>query len=96
MCSEGYPSAYEKGKVITGIENAESENLIVFHAGTNLSGNTLTTSGGRVLGVTSLADDLETAKDTANAACEQITFDGAFWRSDIGSRVLSDKTVNAK
>jgi phosphoribosylamine--glycine ligase len=96
MCSEGYPSAYEKGKVITGIENAESENLFVFHAGTNLSENTLTTSGGRVLGVTGLADELEISKNLANAACEQISFDGAFWRRDIGCRVLNKKPVNAK
>jgi len=96
MCSEGYPSAYKKGKVITGIEDAESDDLIVFQAGTDLTDDVLTTSGGRVLGVTSLAGDLETAKDTANAACEQISFDGAFWRSDIGCRVLKHKTANAK
>ena len=89
MCSKGYPGAYEKGKEISDIEKAESENLLVFHAGTNITGNTLTTSGGRVLGVTAIANDLETAKASANAACEQISFDGAFWRSDIGCRVLN-------
>jgi phosphoribosylamine--glycine ligase len=89
MCSEGYPGAYEKGKEISDIEKAESEKLLVFHAGTNTTGNTLMTSGGRVLGVTAIANDLETAKASANAACEQISFDGAFWRSDIGCRVLN-------
>ena len=54
MCSEGYPGAYEKGKEISDIEKAESEKLLVFHAGTNTTGNTLMTSGGRVLGVTAI------------------------------------------
>jgi phosphoribosylamine--glycine ligase len=94
MCSEGYPSAYEKGKAITGIDEAQSlEDVVVFHAGTNLSDGALTTSGGRVLGVTALKDDLATAKDAANEACEKIDFDGAFWRHDIGSRVLHNKTA---
>jgi phosphoribosylamine--glycine ligase len=94
MCSAGYPGSYEKGKVITGIDETESigganEHVRVFHAGTtrNRKGE-LVTSGGRVLGVTALADDLLAARDLANAACEKIHFDGAFWRRDIGDRVL--------
>ncbi len=94
MCSAGYPGPYEKGKVITGIEQAEAlsgngRDVIVFHAGTtrNESGE-LVTNGGRVLGVTALAEDLQAARDLANAACEQIHFDGAFYRRDIGDRVL--------
>ena len=94
MCSEGYPGACQKGKVITGIEEAEAmgsddEKVIVFHAGTKISEDgALVTNGGRVLGVTALAEDLQAARDLANAACEQIHFDGAFYRSDIGDRVL--------
>ncbi|MDP6692705.1 MAG: phosphoribosylamine--glycine ligase [Phycisphaerales bacterium] len=94
MCSEGYPRSYEKGKVIKGIGEAElTDGVVVFHAGTNLSNNELTTSGGRVLGVTAQASDLETAKNLANDACEKISFDGAFWRKDIGSRVLEHRQV---
>ena len=95
MCSAGYPGNYEKGKEITGIEDAESLSsnngqVIVFHAGTtiNASGK-LVSNGGRVLGVTALADDLAAARDLANAACEKIHFEGAFWRKDIGDRVLA-------
>jgi phosphoribosylamine--glycine ligase len=88
MCSEGYPSSYEKGWLISGIEEAESDDgIIVFHAGTDCSSGELKTSGGRVLGVTALANDLESARKNANAACKKIHFEGAFWRSDIGCRV---------
>ena len=90
MCSKGYPSSYEKGKVIFGIEDAEStDGVVVFHAGTDVSNNQLTTSGGRVLGVTASAPNLLKSQLLANSACEKIDFDGAFWRHDIGCRVLS-------
>ncbi len=94
MCSEGYPDKYEKGREITGIDDAEAMSgdggdVIVFHAGTTINHNgRLVTSGGRVLGVTAIADDLQQARDLANAACERIHFDGAFYRRDIGDRVL--------
>lgn len=92
MCSEGYPGPYEKGHLITGIEEVESKGeLLVFHAGTDCSSGELKTSGGRVLGVTAIATDLSTAKEMANSACEKIHFDGAFWRKDIGCR--SNPTV---
>jgi phosphoribosylamine--glycine ligase len=94
MCSAGYPGSYEKGKLITGLEDAEAMgekkgDVIVFHAGTkrNKEGE-LITNGGRVLGVTALAGDLQAARDLANAACARIHFDGAFFRHDIGDRVL--------
>jgi phosphoribosylamine--glycine ligase len=99
MCSEGYPGPYAKGRPITGIEDAEALSsdageVRVFHAGTtrNADGD-LVTNGGRVLGVTTLADDLRTARDLANAACEKIHFDGAFYRRDIGDRVLAPASV---
>jgi phosphoribosylamine--glycine ligase len=94
MCSEGYPGSYEKGKVITGIDEAEAlggdgRDVIVFHAGTRYDDDgRLVTNGGRVLGVTALAEDLQTARDLANAACGKIHFEGAFHRRDIGDRVL--------
>ncbi len=94
MCSQGYPSLYEKGKPITGIDEAEAlstedQQVIVFHSGTKYDDNgQLVTNGGRVLGVTALADDLQAARDLANAACQCIHFDGAFHRTDIGDRIL--------
>lgn len=87
MCSDGYPGSYVKGQVITGMETAESsDNVVVFQAGTNCSRGELTTSGGRVLGVTAMADSLEEARQIANEACGEIHFNGAFWRNDIGCR----------
>ena len=88
MCSEGYPDSYKKGFVISGIADAELENdILVFQAGTKCTSGKIVTSGGRVLGVTAIASDLEKTRKMANAACEKIHFDGAFWRRDIGSRV---------
>jgi phosphoribosylamine--glycine ligase len=95
LCSAGYPGPYEKGKPITGIEDAEAlsgdgRDVIVFHAGTTRTADgTLVTNGGRVLAVTALADDLCAARDLANAACATIRFEGAFYRRDIGHRVLA-------
>ncbi|MEE8154810.1 MAG: phosphoribosylamine--glycine ligase [Phycisphaerales bacterium] len=94
MCSEGYPGPYDKDKPITGIEDAqalgdETQQVIVFHAGTRFDNEgQLVTNGGRVLGVTALAEDLQAARDLANDACRRIEFDGAFYRRDIGDRVL--------
>jgi phosphoribosylamine--glycine ligase len=96
MCSKGYPGSYETGKLISGIEEAEglgrdsaTGKVVVFHAGTAINHNgKLITHGGRVLGVTALAENLMQARDLANAACERIHFEGAFWRRDIGDRVL--------
>ncbi|MEM9414000.1 MAG: phosphoribosylamine--glycine ligase [Planctomycetota bacterium] len=90
MCSGGYPGSYEKGKKITGIEDAEEDKDVkVFHAGTALAKNgDLVTAGGRVLNVCAFGKTLKEARDKANAACDKIKFDGAFFRRDIGFRVM--------
>ena len=90
MCSGGYPGPYEKGKPITGIEDAEEDKDVkVFHAGTALNKKgDLVTAGGRVLNVCAFGKTLAEARDKANAACDQIAFDGAFFRRDIGFRVM--------
>ena len=90
MASGGYPGSYESGKVITGIDDAESDpDVQVFHAGTAFNKeNQLVTSGGRVLAVCALADTLKEAQAKANAACAKIQFEGAWFRRDIGSRVM--------
>ncbi len=98
MCSGGYPGPFEKGLPITGIEDAEALSgeageVIVFHSGTALDAQgRLVTNGGRVLSVTALADDLQAARDLANAACARISFPGAHYRRDIGDRVLAGRT----
>ena len=90
LTSAGYPGSYEKGKVITGIEDAEAmENVTVYHAGTAVNEDgELVTSGGRVLDVTALGDTFEAARDLAYAACEKIDFEGKTLRHDIGLRAL--------
>jgi len=90
MASGGYPGPYEKGKVITGIEDAEKDaDVKVFHAGTARSrAGDLITAGGRVLNVCARGRDLKEAQQKANAACGKIHFEGAFFRKDIGFRVM--------
>ncbi len=87
--SDGYPGAYEKGKVITGIDKAEASGATVFHAGTQLKGDRLLTDGGRVLGVTAVGQDFQAAIKTVYEAAEQLQFDGIYYRRDIGHRAMS-------
>ncbi len=85
MASGGYPVKYEKGKVITGLdENGQLPGVTVYHAGTAEKDGQLVTSGGRVLGVTALAPTLDEALQKAYEAVEKIHFDGAHYRRDIG------------
>ncbi|MEI6561320.1 MAG: phosphoribosylamine--glycine ligase [Verrucomicrobiota bacterium] len=90
MASGGYPGAYEKGKPITGIEDAEAlGSVTVFHAGTARNEERkLVTAGGRVLGVTALGDDLCAAQARAYEAVAKIHFEGATFRRDIGAKGL--------
>lgn len=85
--SRGYPGKFETGKVITGVEAAESLGGVkVFHAGTVFRDLKLLTHGGRVLGVTAVAEDLPRAIDRAYAAVDKIRFEGMHYRRDIGRR----------
>ena len=95
LTSAGYPGSYEKGKVITGVEDAEAmDDVTVFHAGTALTdAGELVTSGGRVLDVTALGDTFEAARDRAYAACEKIQFEGKTLRHDIGLRALRGRAA---
>jgi phosphoribosylamine--glycine ligase len=90
LASGGYPGAYEKGKVITGVDAAAAiPGVTVFHAGTELRGDgTLVTSGGRVMAVTAVAPTLAAARDLAYEAVAKISFDGMFFRHDIATRAL--------
>ena len=86
MASPGYPGKYPKGLAITGLdENGQMEGATVYHAGTLCSENQFYTNGGRVLGVTALGHTLDVALQKAYHAVEQIQFDGAHYRHDIGS-----------
>lgn len=90
LTSAGYPGSYEKGKVITGVEDADAlDGVTVYHAGTAVTDTgELVTSGGRVLAVTALGDTFEAARDLAYAACEKIDFEGKTLRHDIGLKAL--------
>jgi phosphoribosylamine--glycine ligase len=87
MAAAGYPDAPRKGDTITGIPQ-ETPDCVTFHAGTSLTGDTLTTSGGRVLCVVGLGDSVKMAQKNAYAVVDQIQFDGAQFRRDIGWRAL--------
>lgn len=86
--SGGYPDAYEKGKTISGIESATERGAIVFHAGTALTKKGLVTSGGRVLGITALGENLEDAIAKVYPAVESVNFEGMYYRRDIAHRAL--------
>jgi len=90
LVSGGYPGAYEKGQVITGIEDAEMlPGVIVFHAGTRRMGSELTASGGRVLNVSAIAPTLREAVRIAYEAIMKVHFDGMQYRKDIGKKALA-------
>jgi phosphoribosylamine--glycine ligase len=90
IASGGYPENYEKGKIISGIGDAEQEdNIVVFHAGTKYDENrNLITNGGRVLGVSATGDTLEEALASAYKAVAKISFEKMYYRKDIGKKVL--------
>jgi len=88
IASGGYPENYEKGKIISGIAEAEKlENIIVFHAGTKYDENkNLVTNGGRVLGVSAIGNTLKQVLQNAYKAVEKISFGGMYYRKDIGKK----------
>ncbi len=89
LASKGYPGKYEKGKEITGIEEAEKlDSVVVFHAGTAVKDGKLVTNGGRVLNVTALGKDIVEARENVYKAVEKIHFDGMHYRKDIGEKAL--------
>lgn len=89
LSAGGYPGKYAKGHEIAGIEEAEIDPLVkVFHAGTTYKDGRLVTSGGRVLGVTALGADLKDAIERCYRAVEKISFEGMYYRRDIGQKGL--------
>ena len=85
MASGGYPLDYKKGYPISGLDSV-GEDVFVYHAGTKLDGDTYLTNGGRVLGVTATAEDLERAIARAYDAVKGISFQDAHYRTDIGRK----------
>jgi phosphoribosylamine--glycine ligase len=96
ISSGGYPGSYEVGKQIRGIGKADAVSGVkVFHAGTAIKNRRLVTAGGRVLGVTAVGKDLQTAIDRAYQATGEISWTGSFYRTDIGAKALKRKTMES-
>lgn len=85
LASGGYPGAYQKGGLISGIEEVEQKNILLFHAGTEQKGEKWQTCGGRVLGVTATGPTIQKARTTAYQAVKQVSFAGMHYRTDIGT-----------
>lgn len=89
IASGGYPESYAKGKPIKGIDAADQiDHVKVFQAGTKPDGDGIVTAGGRVLGVTATGENLANGLKKAYEATNKISFDGAYYRSDIGAKAI--------
>jgi phosphoribosylamine--glycine ligase len=86
LVSGGYPEEYEKGKIISGLENISDS--IVFHAGTKLEKDTIVTNGGRVLAITSYGNDFQEAIKKSYQNIDKLHFDKMNFRKDIGNDLL--------
>lgn len=82
--SGGYPGDYEKGRIIEGLDLIQEEDSIIFHAGTKQDGDNIVTAGGRVLAITSFANNLQKAVEKSMSILEVVEFDGMHFRKDIG------------
>ncbi|MDF2546698.1 MAG: purD [Anaerosolibacter sp.] len=86
VAAGGYPDAYEKGRVISGLDKVDAD-VIVFHAGTKAHEGQVVTNGGRVLGVTAWGDTVEAAREKAYENVDKIHFEGMYSRKDIGKQL---------
>ncbi|MCF6263061.1 MAG: phosphoribosylamine--glycine ligase [Xanthomonadales bacterium] len=96
LAAEGYPQAYQKGFPVEGLDYLLSENIKIFHAGTQLDEGVVVTSGGRVLCVSALGESVADAQQQAYAACKNISWPGRFYRHDIGYRAIARQTHSDK
>ena len=87
LAAHGYPMSPRKGDAITGVPH-EADDAMVFHAGSQLEGGVVRSSGGRVLCVTALGDSVKAAQSRAYAVVNEIHFDGMQYRHDIGHRAM--------
>ena len=96
MASEGYPGDYDRGREITGLQAADQvEGVKVFHAGTKSEGDRVVNNGGRVLGVTAIADGVSAAKLQAYKAVKEIRWQGAWCRKDISDKALGPGKIGS-
>lgn len=83
LTSGGYPDSYEKGKIITGLENLDDD-IVVFHSGTKMLDGNLVTNGGRVIGITAKSATVKDAAEKVYENIKKVNFDGMHYRTDIG------------
>lgn len=97
MASKGYPGKYNIGRRISGLQNVREEGAYIFHSGTKRENGQWLTDGGRVLGIMGMDGDLKGALAKAYRITRRIRFDGAYYRNDIGFRVMDrlKKKTNA-
>ena len=89
MASQGYPGSYQKGQNISGLDFLNTmDDVFAFHADTALKDGQLITNGGRILGITALAEDLQSSISRAYHAVEYVKFDNQYFRRDIGAKGL--------
>jgi len=88
LATKGYPESYQKNDEITGLESANSDKVMVFHAGTKSENGNILSNGGRVLGVTALGNSLQDSISNAYLAVDKITWKNKFYRKDIGKKGL--------
>ncbi|HCW89353.1 MAG TPA: phosphoribosylamine--glycine ligase, partial [Marinobacter sp.] len=89
LAAGGYPGSYDKGDVISGLQEDEVEGEKVFHAGTRLQGDDVVTAGGRVLCATALGSTVTEAQQRAYRLARKISWKGMFYRNDIAYRAIS-------
>jgi len=89
MAAGGYPAAYAKGKVISGLQSSDGANAKVFHAGTTMKDDQVVTSGGRVLCVVGLGESVSLARDTAYERVSGVDWEDVYYRNDIGHRAIA-------
>jgi len=89
LAAGGYPGSYHKGDVISGLDSTQAEGVKVFHAGTRLKDGTVVTSGGRVLCVCALGEDVADAQRRVYEAVAKISWKKVYFRRDIGHRAIA-------
>ncbi len=94
MAANGYPESYKKGLIIQGLPREKSSEKMIFHAGTEKYDHHIITSGGRVLCATALGQNVSEAQQRAYELVEEINWEGAFYRTDIGYRAIAREQQN--
>jgi len=96
LAAGGYPESYDKGDIIAGLENTETESTKVFHAGTAEKGGKVVTNGGRVLCAVALGNSVTEAQSNAYQIVDKISWNNMYYRTDIGHRAVARETATSE